>query len=57
MSLLVSPLKLRELGILGMNNRNIGFIGRYNQRKNYCLADNKLKPKVPLSLAVFQSLS
>jgi len=45
MSLLVSPLKLRELGILGMNNRNIGFIGRYNQRKNYCLADNKLKTK------------
>jgi alpha-L-glutamate ligase-like protein len=45
MSLLVSPLKLRELGILGMNNRNIGFIGRYNQRKNYGLADNKLKTK------------
>ena len=45
MSLLVSPLKLRELGILGMNNRNIGFIGRYNQRKNYSLADNKLKTK------------
>ena len=45
MSLLVSPLKLRELGILGMNSRNIGFIGRYNQRKNYSLADNKLKTK------------
>ena len=45
MSLLVSPFKLRELGILGMNNRNIGFIGRYNQRKNYSLADNKLKTK------------
>ena len=45
MSLLVSPLKLRELGILGMNSRNIGFIGRYNQRRNYSLADNKLKTK------------
>jgi len=45
MSLLVSPLKLRKLGILGMNKRNIGFIGRYNQRKNYGLADNKLKTK------------
>ena len=41
----MSPFKLRELGILGMNSRNIGFIGRYNQRKNYSLADNKLKTK------------
>jgi alpha-L-glutamate ligase-like protein len=45
MSLLVSPFKLRELGILGMNSRNIGYIGSYNQRKNYSLADNKLKTK------------
>jgi alpha-L-glutamate ligase-like protein len=45
MSLMVSPFKLNELGILGMNKRNIGFIGRYNQRKNYRLADNKLKTK------------
>ena len=42
---MVSPLTLRELGILGMNNRNIGFIGRYNQRKNYSQADNQLKTK------------
>ena len=42
---MVSPLTLRELGILGMNNRNIGFIGRYNQRKSYSQADNKLKTK------------
>jgi len=52
-SLLVSPLKLRELGILGMNSRNIGFIGRYNQRKNYSLADNKLKTK---SAAIARSI-
>lgn len=45
MSLLVSPFKLRELGVLGMNQRNIGFIGRYNQRKHYVLADNKLRTK------------
>ena len=45
MNFLVSPSKLRELGILGMNSRNIGYIGRYNQRKNYRLADNKLATK------------
>ena len=55
MNFLVSPSKLRELGILGMNSRNIGYIGRYNQRKNYHLADNKLATKsaaLELSIAV-----
>ena len=42
---LISPRKLRELGILGMNRRNIGFIGKYNPRKNYRLVDDKLQTK------------
>jgi alpha-L-glutamate ligase-like protein len=42
----ISPLKLRQLGILGMNRRNIGYIGRYNPRDRYPLVDNKLKTKV-----------
>lgn len=45
MAKLISPFELRDLGILGMNARNIGFIGRYNQRKNYRLADDKLQTK------------
>lgn len=45
MALLVSPKRLRELGILGMNQRNTSFIGRYNQRRHYALADNKLMTK------------
>ena len=42
---LISPLKLRKLGILGMNRRNIGLVGTYNQRCNYSIADNKLATK------------
>lgn len=45
MAKLISPFELRDLGILGMNARNIGFIGRYNQRANYRLADDKLQTK------------
>ena len=41
----ISPRKLRELGILGMNRRNIGFIGKYNPRRNYPLVDDKLLTK------------
>ncbi len=37
--------RLRELGILGMNARNINYIARYNQRKLYPLVDDKLKTK------------
>ena len=36
---------LREMGVLGMNARNIEFIGRYNQRALYPLVDDKLKTK------------
>ncbi len=42
----VSPFKLRDKGVLGMNQRNSGYIGRYNPRKLYPLVDNKLKTKI-----------
>ncbi|WP_430459505.1 alpha-L-glutamate ligase-like protein [Thalassolituus sp. LLYu03] len=40
------PWKLNELGILGMNRRNISYISRYNPRHLYPLVDNKLKTKL-----------
>lgn len=40
-----SPFKLGALGIMGMNQRNVNYIGRYNPRKLYPLVDNKLKTK------------
>ena len=42
---LLSPKSLRALGILGMNERNIGVIGKYNERRNYRLVDDKLQTK------------
>jgi len=42
---LISPRRLTELGILGMNRRNVGFIGKYNPRRNYRLVDDKLLTK------------
>ena len=39
---LVSPSTLKSQGILGMNQRNVGVIGKYNTRRNYRLVDNKL---------------
>jgi alpha-L-glutamate ligase-like protein len=42
---LVAPAILRRRGILGMNRRNIGFIGKYNDRRNYPLVDDKLLTK------------
>ncbi|WP_175580213.1 alpha-L-glutamate ligase-like protein [Kineobactrum sediminis] len=42
---LVSPATLRRLGILGMNGRNITYIGGNNPRRNYQLVDNKLLTK------------
>lgn len=41
-----NPFKLKKLGILGMNKRNIHYIGGENDRKYYPLVDNKLKTKV-----------
>ena len=40
-----SPATLRRRGILGMNQRNVGFIGQYNPRCNYPLVDDKLRTK------------
>ncbi|MDO3387712.1 alpha-L-glutamate ligase-like protein [Gilvimarinus sp. SDUM040013] len=44
--MLISPFKLRDLGMLGMNCRNRDFIGRYNRRELYPLVDNKLETKL-----------
>ncbi|KDE39120.1 MAG: alpha-L-glutamate ligase-like protein [Nitrincola lacisaponensis] len=41
-----SPFKLYKAGILGMNCRNVDFIGRYNLRRFYPLVDDKLKTKL-----------
>lgn len=41
-----SPFKLKNKGIMGMNQRNSAYIGRYNPRKLYPLVDNKLKTKI-----------
>ncbi|MDR4653405.1 MAG: alpha-L-glutamate ligase-like protein [Nitrosomonas sp.] len=43
--LLTSVRRLRSMGIIGMNQRNFGLIGRYNPRHLYPLVDDKLKTK------------
>lgn len=45
-SLLASPFKLKEKGVMGMNKRNGAYIGRYNKRSRYPLVDDKLKTKI-----------
>ncbi len=40
------PKRLRQQGILGMNQRNHSFISRYNDRSKYPLVDDKLKTKL-----------
>lgn len=42
---IISPKALRSLGIVGMNRRNISFIGEHNKRRNYRLVDDKLLTK------------
>lgn len=42
---LASPYDMNQEGVLGMNNRNISFISRYNERSLYPLVDNKLITK------------
>ncbi|MBL4781060.1 MAG: alpha-L-glutamate ligase-like protein [Porticoccaceae bacterium] len=37
--------KLRNAGVLGLNERNVSYISRYNKRQNFPLVDNKLKTK------------
>ncbi|PSW18712.1 alpha-L-glutamate ligase-like protein [Photobacterium sanctipauli] len=46
LSQFTSPFKLRERGIMGMNQRNHSYIGRYNDRSLYPLVDDKLKTKL-----------
>jgi alpha-L-glutamate ligase-like protein len=41
----ISPAKLREKGILGMNARNADCIAKYNKRALFPLADNKILTK------------
>ena len=37
--------KLRNAGVLGLNERNVSYISRYNKRENFPLVANKLKTK------------
>jgi len=41
----ISPRRLRELGVLGMNQRNGAFIAEMNPRRYYPLVDDKLLSK------------
>lgn len=40
-----NPLEMTSDGIMGMNQRNINYISRYNKRSLYPLVDNKLMTK------------
>lgn len=40
-----SPFALNKMGIMGMNQRNIAYISRYNPRRLYPLVDDKLETK------------
>ena len=42
---IVSPRRLREAGVLGMNQRNHAYIMRYNRRADYPDVDDKLRTK------------
>ncbi len=42
----VSPKKLRNAGVLGMNGRNYGVIGKLNNRRLYPLVDDKVQTKL-----------
>nr|WP_298415156.1 alpha-L-glutamate ligase-like protein [uncultured Halomonas sp.] len=41
-----TPSQLKIKGIIGMNRRNIRYIGRYNDRRLYPLVDDKLQTKL-----------
>ncbi|MFT6190533.1 MAG: alpha-L-glutamate ligase-like protein [Oleispira sp.] len=45
-SMFSSPKKLHAQGVMGMNKRNIDYIGCYNARSKYPLVDDKLKTKI-----------
>ena len=40
------PRELRDKGLIGMNQRNIRYIARYNDRRRYPLVDDKLQTKL-----------
>lgn len=42
----INPVRLHRAGILGMNCRNIDFIGKYNERSRFPLVDDKVKTKL-----------
>jgi len=44
-SRLAKPEKLKQRGVMGMNQRNISYVGRYNDRRLYPNVDNKLLTK------------
>ena len=44
--LLTTPGRLRKRGIVGMNMRNVVYIGQNNPRKFYPRVDDKLQTKV-----------
>jgi len=44
--MLALPRWLRARGVLGMNRRNIHYVGRYNDRRQYPLVDDKLRTKL-----------
>lgn len=61
---LVSPFRLRKLGVLGMNARNVHYIAHYNDRDKYPIVDDKLNTKraakragisVPELIAAFET--
>ena len=41
----VSPKKLRQAGVLGMNARNYNIIAKFNKRSLYPLVDDKVQTK------------
>ncbi|MEM7216912.1 MAG: alpha-L-glutamate ligase-like protein [Pseudomonadota bacterium] len=42
----ITPRRLKRLGMLGMNCRNVEYISRFNDRRNYPLVDDKLQTKL-----------
>lgn len=62
--MLISPKKLKQFGVMGINRRNHSYINRYNPRRLFPLVDNKLRTKLlaeeydiatPALLHVFRS--
>ncbi|MFP4560191.1 MAG: alpha-L-glutamate ligase-like protein [Thiohalorhabdus sp.] len=44
--MLFRPRRLRARGVIGMNRRNVYYVGRYNDRRLYPLVDDKLRTKL-----------